>query len=262
MRRAEWIGFWTLFKKEIMRFSKVAGQTIFSPLVNAGLYLLVFGVSFSSMLKMHEDFSYLAFLIPGLVALSALNNAIQNSSSSIMISKFHGDLQDLKIVPLSPTAITSAYIAASIIRGVLVGLLVLTLGEVIAYLQSGNWLQLGHPAQLIVFLALSCSIFGSLGITSAILAKTFDQINTFINFIVLPLIYLGGVFFSLKILHPIWQEIARYNPVIYMINGVRWSILGVSDVQPTTCVIVLSIFALATAVVARIAVRYGSYQRF
>jgi ABC-2 type transport system permease protein len=194
MTRYEWIGFQTLLKKECMRFWKVKGQTVFSPLVNAGLYLVVFGVSLSGVLKMHSEFSYLQFLIPGLVALSSLNNSLQNSASSIMISKFHGDLQDLRYIPLSHHWIGLAYVLACIVRGTFVGFLVLGMGELVNVFQSGELMPVAHPLGLLLFLTIGGAIFGNLGIWAGFLSKTFDHISSFTNFVILPLIYLGGVF--------------------------------------------------------------------
>jgi ABC-2 type transport system permease protein len=262
MDQAEWVAFKTLFKKEVMRFVKVIVQTVFSPLVNAALYLLVFGVSFSSVLRMHEKFSYLAFLVPGLVALSALNNALQNSASSIMISKFHGDLQDMKIIPLSAFWMTLAYALACIVRGLFVGVLVLVLGEIFSFFQSGEWIDVAHPVFLFLFVSMGCVVFGSLGIMTGFLAKSFDQINAFSSFVVLPLIYLGGVFFSLKILHPFWQEVAKFNPIVYMISGIRWSVIEVQDVSLSSCFTILILFMVLSFSAAWWSVRYGSYHRF
>lgn len=262
MSKLEWIGFWTLLKKECLRFWKVKGQTVFSPLVNAGLYLVVFGVSLSGVLRMHSEFTYLQFLIPGLVALSSLNNSLQNSASSVMISKFHGDLQDLRYIPLSHHLIGIAYVTACIVRGTFVGFLVLGMGELVHFFQTGTLMNLAHPWGLLVFLMIGGAIFGNLGIWAGFLSKTFDHISSFTNFVILPLIYLGGVFYSIEILSPFWRTLATYNPLMYLINGIRWSILGVSDVGPLVCVQMGLIFVALTGLLAWYSVRYGSYQRF
>jgi ABC-2 type transport system permease protein len=256
------VGFLTLIQKEVARLMKVFTQTILSPLISAGLYMLVFGVSLSSLLKNQQGFTYLQFLIPGLVAMSSLNNALQNSASSIMISKFHGDLQDLRLIPLSPGSIALAYVSASIFRGALVGTLVLCLGQAVHFFMVGSWVGVMHPVGLAVFLILGCSIFGNLGICSGFLASSFDHINAFANFVILPLIYLGGVFFSLEILHPVFQQIAKFNPLVYLINGIRWSILGAGDIPAATCFWTALIFSALSFLLARIAVAKGSYQRF
>lgn len=256
------IGFWSLVNKEIARLMKVVTQTILSPLISAGLYMLVFGMSFSSLLRHQKGFSYLEFLVPGLVALASLNNALQNSASSIMISKFHGDLQDLRLIPLSPGQIAVAYVLACVFRGGIIGLLVLALGQTCFFLITGGWIGVSHPAGLAVFLILGCLIFGNLGICSGFMAKSFDHINAFSNFVILPLIYLGGVFFSLDILHPVFRTITQFNPLVYLINGVRWSILGVADIPAGTCLIAAVIFTCLSFALARYAVAEGSYQRF
>ncbi|MFH1725288.1 MAG: ABC transporter permease [Elusimicrobiota bacterium] len=255
-------GFVTLVRKETSRFLKVFIQTIVSPIISAGLYMLVFGVSLSSLLRNQQGFTYLEFLVPGLVALSSLNNALQNSASSIMISKFHGDLQDLRLIPLAPDQIALAYVLACVFRGGIVGMLVLLLGQAVFFLLTGGWIGLAHPAGLLAFLVLGCTIFGNLGICSGFLAKSFDHINAFANFVILPLIYLGGVFFSMEILHPVFQTAARFNPLLYLINGIRWSVLGASDIPASICLVAALIFALISFALARLAVAKGSYQRF
>ncbi|MBN8555591.1 MAG: ABC transporter permease [Deltaproteobacteria bacterium] len=258
----EWIGFQSVLKKEILRFWKVKSQTVFSPMINAALYLVVFGLSLSNVVPPQNGFSYTEFLIPGLAAMAALNNALQNSASSIMISKFHGDLQDLRIVPLSHNLIALAYVIACIVRGVIVAAAVLFLGELVVFLKEGHWMAIAHPQGFILFLCLGCAIFGNLGIWIGFISRTFDHIAAFTNFIILPLIYLGGVFFSLKILHPTWQTVATFNPLVYIINGIRWSLLGASDVSAPLCALVSVLFVAITGALAWYSVKYGSYQRF
>jgi ABC-2 type transport system permease protein len=258
----EWIGFQSVLRKEILRFWKVKGQTIFSPMINAALYLVVFGLSLSNVVPAQNGFSYLEFLIPGLAAMSALNNALQNSASSIMISKFHGDLQDLRIIPLSYNVIAVAYVLACIARGIFVAASVIILGEIVVYFRMDAWMPIANPAGLLIFLILGCAIFGNLGIWIAFIAKTFDHIASFTNFVVLPLIYLGGVFFSLKVLHPLWQKVTIFNPLVYLINGIRWGLLGISDIPPAQCAIVSLFFVGFTTFLAWYSVKFGSYQRF
>ena len=260
--RENLISFLVLLKKEIHRFVKVLSQTILSPLINSGLYLLVFGVSLSSLLRTQGGFTYLEFLIPGLVALSCLNNALQNSAASIMISKFHGDLQDLRVVPLSATSITAAYAMAGVVRGIFVASLVLLMGEVFFYVKTGGFLPIQHPGTLVGFLVLGSFIFGNIGTCAGFISRSFDHINGFSNFVVLPLIYLGGVFFSLSILHPFWQNVAKFNPLVYLINGIRFSILGSADIAIMTSFWVSIIFVVISSGIAWYGVRFGHYQRF
>ncbi len=222
--------FFTLYHREIRRFIKVAVQTVFAPIVSSGLYLLIFGVSLGGKINMEGGVSYLAFLIPGLVMMSVLNNSYQNSSSSIVSGKFGGDLEDWRIVPLSPQAILWALSLGGLTRGLIVGCITLMVGEVFYYVMNGEILIPSNVGLLIVFLSIGGLSFSMFGIAIAFWAKTFDHVSGVGSFVILPLIYLGGVFFSLDGLHPFWQTLSKANPLLYFINGVRYSMLGQSDV--------------------------------
>lgn len=262
MRPLPWVGFWSIYKKEVLRFLKVWNQTIFSPLINSSLYMLIFGVSLASMLKAEEGLTYLQFLVPGLVALSALNNALQNSASSIMVGKFHNDLQDLRVIPLSSHWIMLSYILAAMTRGLICGLAVLVAGQIFTYFQTGSLFAIQHPFLLLFFTLAGCCFFGSIGVWAGFRSNSIDHINAVTQFIVLPLIYLGGVFFSLDVLHPFWRKIAEFNPLVYMINGIRYSIIEESDVSLQLSIVAVSLFVLVGLVFAWDGVRNGKYQRF
>lgn len=225
--------FMTLYYREIRRFMKVAVQTVFAPIVSSGLYLLIFGVSLGDKITLQNGISYLAFLIPGLVMMSVLNNSYQNSSSSIVSGKFGGDLEDWRIVPLSAQGILWALSLGGLTRGLIVGLITFTVGEVFYYVMKGVWIIPHDPMLLMAFLIVGGLSFSMFGISIAFWAKTFDHISGVGSFVILPLIYLGGVFFSLDGLHPFWQNLSKLNPLLYFINGVRYSMLGVSDVAPS-----------------------------
>lgn len=260
--KSSFVSFLTLTEKEVLRFLVVWSQTLISPLINSSLYIVVFGVSLSALLPAQNGFSYLEFLIPGLIAMSALNNSMQNSSSSIIISKFHNDLQDLKMIPLGPAWIAMAYATAGWIRGLACAMLVLFMGQFFLFFRTGHLLGLSHPLAFVIFLSLGCVIFASLGTIAGFRAASFDQINAISQFIVLPLIYLGGVFYSLNVLHPFWQSVAQFNPMVYMINGIRWSILGVSDISIVRCMGLTVGFSVFTFFLAWRAVKTGNYFRF
>ena len=223
--------FWSLYIREMKRFLKVIFQTVFTPLINATLYLLIFGLSLGKNIHLEGGLSYLAFLIPGLVMMSVLNNAFQNSSSSIVAGKFAGDLEDLKVVPLSSNQIIWALSIAGVCRGFVVGLITFLVGEVFYFLIENSFLGIANPFILLFFLIAGGLVFAQLGITIAFWAKTFDQVSAVGSFVLVPLIYLGGVFFSLSGLHPFWQNLSKFNPVLYLINGVRYGLLGHSDVD-------------------------------
>lgn len=226
-----WVPFYTLLKREIARFLKVVAQTIITPMINSLLYLLIFGVSLGGSIQLGNGLNYLAFLIPGLVMMGCLNNAFQNSSSSIVSAKFGGDLEDLRVAPLSNQQIIWAMSFGGLIRGLVVAVVTLFIGEIFYYFSQGEWLGVSHPFALLFFLTVGGLTFAQLGISVAFWAKTFDQLSAVGAFILLPLLYLGGVFFSIEGLHPFWKGLAQINPLLYMVNGVRYGLVGVSDVN-------------------------------
>ena len=224
--------FLTLYIREVRRFAKVLVQTVFSPIVSSGLYLLIFGISLgrSIDLGLGEELTYLAFLIPGLVMMSVLNNAFQNSASSVVSGKFSGDLEDLKVVPLSSFAILWALAFGGITRGLVVGSVTFLVGQGFYFFIHGHGLSIAHPGTLFLFLLIGGLSFAMFGISVAFWSKTMDHLSAISSFVILPLIYLGGVFFSISTLPPFWQVLSKANPLLYFINGVRYGILGLSDV--------------------------------
>lgn len=226
-----WTPFLSLFEREVRRFGKVIVQTVVAPLVSSILYLLIFGVSLGQQINVYDGIPYLAFLIPGLMMMAALNNSYQNTSSSLVGSKFHGDLQDLKLVPLSATQIVWAMGLGALVRAVTVASTTFLTAELFFRIDQGQWLPIEHPPFLLFYLIFGSLTFANLGIAVGFRAKSFEQLNAVGSFILLPLLYLGGVFFSLDHLHPIWQKISQFNPLLYLINGIRYSILGRSDLS-------------------------------
>ncbi len=222
-------GFIFLFRRECHRFFKVLVQTVLTPVISAGLYLLIFGVS----LGQHIDLGgtrYLAFLIPGLMMMGLMNNSFQNSSSSLVSSKFTGDIEDLAIVPLSRAQIIWAMSFASVIRGAMVAVITLVVGEIFYYIRYQELLLPTHPFWLLYFVIMAGLVFGQLGLIAAFWAKTFDQLSAISTFVILPLTYLGGVFIPVSQLQPFWQMVSMANPLLYFINGLRYSMIGVTDV--------------------------------
>ncbi|MES2769325.1 MAG: ABC transporter permease [Bdellovibrionota bacterium] len=254
--------FQALFKKEIMRFWKVVGQTVFTPLVNASLYLLIFGVSLGKSITLSSGISYLAFLIPGLVTMATLNNAFQNTSSSILGSKFHGDIIDLKVVPLTLNQIVSAFSLGAIVRGLTVGAITFMVSEVFYFATMGEFLSIAHPFQLLFYLTVGGVTFGLLGVIVGFWARNFEQVNAIGGFVLLPLIYLGGVFYSLENLHPFWQKISQMNPLLYFVNGVRYSILNHSDVPAEKAMMISLISVVVLYFLARRSIQKGSFQKW
>lgn len=236
----------SLLHREVLRFWRVIMQCVLSPVINATLYLLIFGVHIGNHWQPSPGISYLLFLIPGLVVLGLLNNAFQNSSSSIVISKFHGDLEDLKIVPLRPWQIVWAMSLAATLRGVLVAVLVASVGALFLFLFEARVLEIAHPSLLCVFLIWAGIFFAQLGICMGFFCSSYEQLNAISSLVLQPLIYLGGSFFPLQQLSPLWQAVSRFNPVLYYTNGIRYALLGSIDLPLNTCIQMMGMSLLLT----------------
>jgi len=255
-------GFVTIFHREIARFLKVIVQTVITPFVSSFLYLLIFGVSLGEQMSTHQGVNYLSFLIPGLMMMGLINNAFQNSSSSIVSSKFSGDLEDLRVAPVTDREIIWAMSLGSLVRGTLVALITYIVGSLFMLYQHGQWLTVAHPLITLFFTVVAGLIFGMIGISVAFWATSFDQLSAFSAFILLPLTYLGGVFLSIEHLHPFWQMVSKFNPLLYLINGLRYGILGVSDVNIWTATLISLLGFLFFYVMAHWSLKKGSFQRW
>jgi ABC-2 type transport system permease protein len=216
----------TLFYKEVLRFWKVAVQTVAAPVLTAALYLLIFGHVLQDHVKVYDGVGYTSFLIPGLVMMSVLQNAFANSSSSLVQSKITGNLVLLLVTPLSHWAWFAAYVGASVVRGLAVGAGVLAVTLWFAPLHAAE------PAWIVVFAVAGAAIMGTLGMVAGLWAEKFDQIAAFQNFIVMPMTFLSGVFYSISSLPGFWQGLSHLNPFFYVIDGFRRGFFGVSDVSP------------------------------
>ncbi len=257
-----WIPFFMLLRREISRFLKVVAQTVVTPFVSSFLYLLIFGVSLGSQVKTDHDYPYLAFLIPGLMMMTLLNNSFQNSSSSIISAKFSGDLEDLRIAPLSYQQIVWALSVGGLIRGWVVGIVTLVVGQIFYRTLYTQWLPIEHPLYLLLFCLLGGLTFAKLGIGVGFWSKSFEQVSAFGAFLLLPLTYLGGVFISIRTLHPFWQTLSQFNPLFYFINGVRYGMLGASDVPVETSIVVCFASLIVFHIFAVFCVRKGSFARW
>lgn len=245
------VGFKTLFFKEILRFWKVATQTIAAPVVSAMLYLLIFGHVLDGRVQMLDGVSYTSFLVPGLVMMSVLQNAFANSSSSLIQSKITGNLVFILLPPLSHVEILSAYVVASVVRGLAVGFGVFIITAWFAHL------SFVAPLWIIVFALLGAGILGTLGVIAGIWAEKFDQLAAFQNFLITPATFLAGVFYSIKKLPPFWLAVSHFNPFFYMIDGFRYGFFGQSDVSPWTSLGIVAVFFVALAAIAINLLRRG-----
>jgi ABC-2 type transport system permease protein len=235
-----------LFRKEVLRFWKVAFQTVAAPVLTAVLYLLIFGHVLDEHVEAFPGVGYTSFLIPGLVMMSVLQNAFANSSSSLIQSKITGNLVFLLVTPLSHWAWFVAYVGASAVRGMVVGLGVLLVTAWFAPL------QLAEPWWIVVFAALGAGMLGALGLIAGLWAEKFDQMAAFQNFIIMPMTFLSGVFYSVHSLPGVWQAVSHLNPFFYMIDGFRRGFFGVSDSSPWLS---LAVVGTSFVVVSAIALR-------
>lgn len=239
-------GFQTLFYKEVLRFWKVATQTVTAPIVTAMLYLLIFGHVLESRIEVYPGVRYTAFLVPGLVMMSVLQNAFANTSSSLIQSKITGNLVFVLLPPLSHWDLFGAYVLAAVVRGLAVGAGVFVITAWFADL------SFVAPWWIAVFALLGAAMLGTMGLIAGIWAEKFDQLAAFQNFLIMPATFLSGVFYSIHSLPKFWQTVSHLNPFFYMIDGFRYGFVGQSDVDP---MLSLTIVTLAFAVLATFAVQ-------
>jgi ABC-2 type transport system permease protein len=219
-------GWRALLYKEVMRFWKVGFQTMGAPILTAVLYLLIFGHVLENQVKVYDQISYTAFLVPGLVMMSVLQNAFANSSSSLVQSKIMGSLVFVLLTPLSHWSWFGAYVGSSVVRGLLVG------SGVFLATAFFTPLTFVAPLWILVFAVLGAALLGTLGVIAGLWAEKFDQMAAFQNFLIMPMTFLSGVFYSIHSLPPVWQKVSHLNPFFYMIDGFRYGFFGVSDVSP------------------------------
>ncbi len=244
------VPFMTLFTKETKRFFRVWTQTFVPPVLTAVLYILIFGVSIGSKIDTVNGVSYLQFIIPGLVMMSVIMSSYANTSTSVYLAKFQGSIQELLISPMSNFSIVSAIILAGVVRGILVGSIVTIIASFFTDL------VFVHPLMTMFFVVFVAIIFSAAGFITGIWAQNFDQMGIFSTFLITPLIYLGGIFYSVSMLPTFWQHVSTYNPMLYFINGVRYGILGISDVDLRIAAVVIVVLAILT-----VGISYQLYAR-
>lgn len=253
-----WIQISGLFRREVARFFKVPLQTLGAPIVNSFLYLLIFGVSLGRSIQLDDNVPYLAFLIPGLIAMSIIKNAFDNATSSIMGQKYVNELQDHRTSPLTLQQLCLARNLASLTRGLLVGFITYLVGQAFFLIFQGTFLVLYNPYIFLFFAIFGGLTFGNLGVAIGMWSKSFEHVGAVSMLILLPLIYLGGVFFSLENIHSFWQRISHINPLYYIIDGIRYGFLGKSDVHFVLAGSVTFLFFIVCYVLALISLRKGS----
>jgi ABC-type multidrug transport system, permease component len=244
-------GFQALLHKELLRFWKVAVQTVAAPVLTAVLYLVVFAHALQGRVRVYDSVPYTDFLVPGLVMMSVLQNAFANSSSSLVQSKITGNIVFILLAPISYLEFFAAYVLASIVRGLTVGL-----GVLVATVWFVE-LRLHAPLWALAFALLGAGLLGALGLLAGILSEKIDQMAAFQNFVVMPLTFLSGVFYSIHSLPDFWLHLSHANPFFYMIDGFRYGFFGLSDVAPAASLAVVSASLVAVSFACLALLRSG-----
>ena len=224
--RVNWLGLRALARREVMRFMVVWTQTLAAPLITAGLFLAVFTLAIGPRRGEMMGVEFIAFLSPGILLMTVIQNTFANTSSSIVIAKVQGNIVDTLMPPLSGGELVAGYMAGGVVRGIMVGVVIL-LAEAI-FLGQG----VAHPLWLLVFVTLGAALLSAIGIAAGILSNKFDQIAAITNFVVVPLSFLSGTFYSIGELPALMQVLSRINPVFYLIDGARYGMIGTSDASP------------------------------
>lgn len=241
MGRINKVGLQTLYEKEVRRFTSIYTQTIAAPVITTLLFFMVFSLALGGAMRMVGDIPYLEFLVPGLVMMSMAQNAFANTSSSILIAKMQNNIVDVLMPPLSPLELTIGYVAAGITRGLMVGA---ATGLVLSLLAGAS---VAHPLLLAAFAVQGSMLLSSLGVITGIWSDKWDHMNAVTNFIITPLTFLSGTFYSIKRLPEVWQVAAHFDPFFYMIDGFRYGFIGQADSPVWLGMAVLSVINIALA---------------
>ena len=226
----------TIVRKEVTRFTRIWSQTLLPPVITQTLYFTIFGKFIGSQVGAIQGVSYMAFLVPGLVMMAVINNSFANVVSSFFSAKFQRSIEELMVSPTPNWVIVAGYVLGGVLRGIVVGVLVFCVS---VFFTSP---QIRHFGFIVIFVVLTSIVFSLGGLINAIFAKRFDDVSIFPTFVLTPLTYLGGVFYSIHSLPPFWQNISRMNPILYMIDGFRYGFYGISDVNVGISMSILVVF--------------------
>ncbi|MBD8513037.1 ABC transporter permease [Photobacterium sp. WH77] len=239
MRYQYWIAFQSLISKEVNRFARIWVQTLVPPAITMTLYFIIFGSLIGSRIGEMGGFTYMEYIVPGLIMMSVITNSYSNVASSFFSAKFQHNIEELLVAPVPNFVIIAGYIGGGVLRGLGVGVIVTAVSLLFVDL------QIAHLGVIIATVIMTSIVFSLGGLINAVFAKTFDDISIIPTFVLTPLTYLGGVFYSLNLLPEFWQWVSKLNPIVYMVNAFRYGFLGVSDVGIGTAFSVLLAFVLA-----------------
>ncbi|HNE27487.1 MAG TPA: ABC transporter permease [Pseudomonadales bacterium] len=234
-----WIAFQTILIKEVRRFMRIWLQTLLPPAITTGLYFVIFGTLIGGRIGEMQGYSYIQFVVPGLVMMSVLTNSYSNVVSSFFSNKFQHSIEELLIAPVPNWAILAGYVAGGVARGICVGIVVTLLSLFFTQLHIQHWLVMMSAV------LLTAILFSLAGLINAIFARNFDDISIVPTFVLTPLTYLGGVFYSIDLLPPFWKAVSQLNPILYMVNAFRYGMLGISDVHVIGSLGMIALFSCA-----------------
>ncbi len=247
-----WIALTTIWIKECTRFLRIWIQTLVPPAITMSLYFIIFGNLIGERIGQMGGFSYMEFIVPGLIMMSVITNAYANVASSFFSAKFQRNLEEMLVAPVPTSVIILGYVGGGVARAMLIGLIVTVVSMFFVDVQIHNFLV------IVLTLLLTATLFATAGLVNGIFAKTFDDISLIPTFVLTPLTYLGGVFYSLTLLPEFWQMVSKANPIVYMVNGFRYGFLGVSDVDITTAMGLLVLFNIGLFFVAYTLLKRGT----
>lgn len=247
----QWVAYATIVRKEVGRFLRIWPQTLLPSVITTTLYYVVFGKFIGSQIQSVGDYTYIQFIVPGLVMMAVIMNSFGNVVSSFFGAKFQKQIEELLVSPITPFLVVAGFVTGGILRGLLTGILVLLVSLFFTQLTI-------HSLFLtIIFIFLTALLFSLAGLLNAIYAKKFDGTTIVPTFVLTPLTYLGGVFYSISMLPPIWQQVSMWNPILYMVNGFRYGFLGVSDVNITMSLLILITLSVVLFVVTMYLFKIG-----
>lgn len=234
--RDQWVAYKTIVRREVNRFVRIWIQTLLPPVVTQALYFVIFGKFIGAQIGNIHGVSYMSFIVPGLVMMAVINNSFTNVVSSFFSSKFQKSIEEILVSPTSEWVIMSGYVTGGVLRGIVVGLIVF--GVSVFFTRPA----VAHFGSILIFIVLTALVFSLAGLMNGIYAKSFDDVAIFPTFVLTPLTYLGGVFYSIHSLPPFWQNVSRLNPILYMVDGFRYGFYGFSDVSIAGSLLILLVF--------------------
>jgi len=245
------ISFWTITRKEVVRFLRIWTQTLLPSVITSVLYFLIFGQFIGDRIGAVEGVSYMEFIVPGLVMLAMITNAFSNVVSSFFGAKFMHNIEEIMVSPTPPWVMVAGFTIGGVLRGLMVGALVLIVSLFFTEI------QILHPLTIILFAVITCTLFSFGGMLNGLFARKFDDVAIVPTFVLTPLIYLGGIFYSIEFLPPFWREVSYLNPMVYLVNGFRYGFSGVSDVPVQTSLMIVFLVTIATGIFTVWVIRKG-----